>query len=92
MNVNDLKLNLASTRVGYLCSPVKEESNKYFPSTPKRINSGDTIATSKKSRLYYCVNSSLLLESRKNKLFFLSPVQRELQRVPEYSEFTSLCI
>lgn len=48
MNVNDWKLMCASTRVSYLCSLVMEESNKYFPSIPKHIDSGDTLATFKK--------------------------------------------
>lgn len=48
MNVNDLQLMAASIQASYLYSPDVEESNKYFPSTPKHIGSGDTTATFKR--------------------------------------------
>lgn len=54
MNVNDLQLMAASTRVSYLYSPDVEESNKYFPSTPKHIGSGDIIATFKRWIILLC--------------------------------------
>lgn len=91
MNVNDLKLMCASTQVSYLCSLVIEESNKYFPFTSKHINSGDIIATLKQVD-YIIMLVVTYFWKAEGTSYFLSPVQRELQWVPECSKFTSLSI
>lgn len=87
MNVNYLKLMQASTQISYLYSLVIEESNKYFPSTPE-----ERLLQHSKKVDYIVMLIAAYFWKEERTSYFLSPMQRELQWVPEYSEFTSLCI